>query len=243
MYIFPCFCFPVFLAPLPVQCPKQHTKPRAILWFIPASTLQFLHLHCFIVLYRTLLTTIVRYKFRSITYLVHLTAGFVQAEIPLLSYMPSNDPSPPAGQPAHHNHDTFDIGPSSGNAARDPNPPTVARFSPSTSAPASRSTYQVTQKSPLLVATPPQITRALSQSYPYVYLGNTVMGLLTWTSKDPWESFLMVAVFWAAVLYGETLLLYCGNVLAVLGLALGIFLQKLKNGEFGSIPHRDLSTV
>jgi len=59
------------------------------------------------------------------------------------------------------------------------------------------------------------------------------MGLLTWTSGDPWESFLLVAAFWAVVLYGEVLVRYGGNVLVVLALAVGIFLSKFKKG--GSI--------
>lgn len=116
-----------------------------------------------------------------------------------------------------------------GPAPRDPNPPTVAPFVPSTST-ASRSGYQVAQKSPLLVATPPQITRALSQSYPYARVGNKVMGLLTWTSGDPWESFLVVAAFWAVVLYGEVLVRYGGNVLVIVGLAVGMFLRRFKKG-------------
>ncbi|RPB09683.1 integral peroxisomal membrane peroxin [Morchella conica CCBAS932] len=108
----------------------------------------------------------------------------------------------------------------------DPNPPTIASFAPISSSPASRSRFQVHQKSPLLVATPPQVTRALSQSYPYVKAANYVLGLLTWTTPDPWESFLVVAAFWAAALYGDVVLRFAGNVFIVVVLILGMFLRR-----------------
>lgn len=114
----------------------------------------------------------------------------------------------------------------------DPNPPTVASFAPPSSSPASRSRFQVHQKSPLLVATPPQITLALSQSYPYIKAANRIAGLLTWTSNDPWESFLVVAVFWAAALYGDIVLRWAGNVFIVVVLILGMFLRHYHDGSF-----------
>jgi hypothetical protein len=92
----------------------------------------------------------------------------------------------------------------------------IASFSPHpTATAASRSSYQVTTRSPLLVATPPQVTRALSQSYPFVKAANELMGLLTWTTKDPWESFILVCGFWAITLYGDVLLRYGGLLIAV----------------------------
>lgn len=113
----------------------------------------------------------------------------------------------------------------------DPNPPTIASFAPPSSSPASRSRFQVHQKSPLLVVTPPQITRALSQSYPYLKSANRIAGLLTWTSKDPWESFLVVAAFWAMALYGDIILLWAGNVFIVVVLILGMFLRHYHEGS------------
>ncbi|KAK6346326.1 peroxisome- protein [Orbilia blumenaviensis] len=105
----------------------------------------------------------------------------------------------------------------------DPNPPTVAPFSKSPS-PSERASYhQVFQKSPLLVSTPPQVTKALSQVYPYAKFANQVAGLLTWTTEDPWESFLLVAAFWAVTLYGDLVIRWFGNILVVLVLALGMF--------------------
>ncbi|KAJ6145591.1 hypothetical protein N7470_009486 [Penicillium chermesinum] len=84
-------------------------------------------------------------------------------------------------------------------------PPTVAAFSPSTISGAAltsrqRSSVIVHRKSPLLVATPPPITRALAYSHPFLLPLNSLVGLLTWTTGDAWQSFLLVATFWVVVL-------------------------------------------
>ncbi|PBP19004.1 peroxisomal membrane protein PEX31, partial [Diplocarpon rosae] len=116
-------------------------------------------------------------------------------------------------------------------ASNDPNPPTIASFSPVTlshapSANKQRSTILVHQKSPLLIATPPQITRALAYSHPFLLPLNQFVGLLTWTSGDPWESFLLVAGFWAAVLYGDVVMRFAGPVVVVMGLILGMYSRR-----------------
>jgi hypothetical protein len=64
-----------------------------------------------------------------------------------------------------------------------------------------------------------------------VVIGNKIMGLLTWTSKDPWESFLLVAAFWWIVLYGEVFVKYGGNIIAVAGLAIGLFIRRFKKDD------------
>ncbi len=114
---------------------------------------------------------------------------------------------------------------------QDPNPPTIAPFSPNanTQSPSStrqRSTILVHQKSPLLVATPPQITRALAYSHPFILPLNKLAGLLSWTSGDPWESFLLVASFWAIVLYGDFITRWAGPVAVVVGLILGMYSRR-----------------
>ncbi|KAE9978805.1 hypothetical protein BLS_000272 [Venturia inaequalis] len=106
------------------------------------------------------------------------------------------------------------------------NAPTIAAFSPATlnhspSALKQRSTILVHQKSPLLVATPPQITRALAYSHPFIAPLNKFAGLLSWTHTDPWESFLMVASFWAITLYGDVFLRLAGPLVCVAFLILG----------------------
>ncbi|KAG9238766.1 integral peroxisomal membrane peroxin-domain-containing protein [Amylocarpus encephaloides] len=133
--------------------------------------------------------------------------------------------STPSSSRRHNGHDA------ESQASLDPHPPTVAAFSPVTLSHAStankqRSTILVHQKSPLLIATPPQITRALAYSHPFLLPLNKLAGLLTWTSGDPWESFLLVAGFWAVVLYGDTLMRYAGPVVVVIGLILGMYSRR-----------------
>lgn len=111
-------------------------------------------------------------------------------------------------------------------------PPTYASFSPATlsattlsatSAAKRRSTILVHQKSPLLLATPPQITRALAYSHPFLLPLNRLVGLITWTTNDPWESFLLLAGFWAAVLYGDFVVRVAGPLVLVLVLIGGMY--------------------
>ncbi|KAF5022029.1 hypothetical protein F66182_5912 [Fusarium sp. NRRL 66182] len=108
-------------------------------------------------------------------------------------------------------------------------PPTYASFSPvtlSANAPSRssrRSTILVHQKSPLLLATPPQITRALAYSHPFLLPLNTFAGLLTWSSGDPWQSFLLLCSFWAIVLYGDVVVTWAGPVLVGMALIGGMY--------------------
>ncbi|KAF1948037.1 peroxisomal membrane protein PEX31 [Clathrospora elynae] len=113
----------------------------------------------------------------------------------------------------------------------DPNPPTYAAFSPShlgqtTPQTKLRSAILVHQKSPLLAATPPQITRVLAYSHPFILPLNKLAGLLTWTTGDPWESFLLVASFWAVVMYGGVVTRYAGPIIVVSGLILGMYTRR-----------------
>jgi len=118
----------------------------------------------------------------------------------------------------------------SGKTKEGANPPTIAAFSPtaSSSSPATRqrSTILVHRKSPLLVATPPTITRALAFSHPYLLPLNQLVGLTTWTSGDPWESFLVVAGFWIVTLYGDVITRYAGPLAAVICVILGMYSRR-----------------
>lgn len=114
---------------------------------------------------------------------------------------------------------------------RDVHPPTVAAFSPTTTTGSSltsrqRSSVIVNRKSPLLVATPPPITRALAHSHPFLLPLNKLAGLLTWSSGDSWASFLLVAGFWAIVLYSDAIILYAGPILVVISLILGMYSRR-----------------
>ncbi|KAL9112993.1 MAG: hypothetical protein Q9227_002858 [Pyrenula ochraceoflavens] len=131
------------------------------------------------------------------------------------------------------NNQTSSHGPSSPNpsSAHDANPPTVAAFSPNTLSGSSsihkqRSTIIVHKKSPLLVATPPQITRALAYSHPFLLPLNKLAGLLSWSSGDPWESFLLVSAFWSVCMYGSEIVLWAGPILVVVGLILGMYSRR-----------------
>ncbi|KAB8075313.1 integral peroxisomal membrane peroxin-domain-containing protein [Aspergillus leporis] len=113
----------------------------------------------------------------------------------------------------------------------DSQPPTVAAFSPTTISGSSlasrqRSSIIVHRKSPLLVATPPPITRALAYSHPFILPLNKLVGLLTWTTDDAWQSFLLVSTFWAIVLYGDAIILWAGPPLVVIGLILGMYWRR-----------------
>ena len=118
----------------------------------------------------------------------------------------------------------------SAGATSDQKSPTRAAFSPTSSqtSPATRqrSTILMHQKSPLLVATPPPITRVLAFSHPFILQLNTVAGLLSWTSGDPWESFLVVAGFWALVLYGDFIVRWAGPAVVVIGFILGMYTRR-----------------
>ncbi|KAJ9606896.1 hypothetical protein H2200_008906 [Cladophialophora chaetospira] len=121
--------------------------------------------------------------------------------------------------------------PSSQQQGWDSNPPTYAAFSPtSTSGYAAtskqRSTVIVHKKSPLLVATPPQITRALAHSHPFLLPLNKLAGLLSWSTQDPWESYLMVAAFWGMTLYGSEVIRFASPIIVVAGLILGMWSRR-----------------
>jgi hypothetical protein len=132
----------------------------------------------------------------------------------------------------------------------DPNPPTYATFSPSnigqvTPQTKLRSAILVHQKSPLLAATPPQVTRVLAYSHPFLLPLNKLAGLLTWTTGDPWESFILVASFWAVVLYGDAVTRYAGPIIVVSSLILGMYARRYSplsstgwTGEKGQKGHK-----
>lgn len=107
---------------------------------------------------------------------------------------------------------------------------TYAAFSPTqsytTPATKQRSTILVHKKSPLLIATPPSVTRALAFSHPFILPLNKLVGLLSWTSGDPWESFLVVASFWAFTLYGGIILQWAGPLVLVIVLILGMYSRR-----------------
>ncbi|KAI1003058.1 hypothetical protein K3495_g5144 [Podosphaera aphanis] len=103
------------------------------------------------------------------------------------------------------------------------NTPTIAAFSPLTASNASAKQHSpvlVNQKTSLLLATPPRVTRALAYSHPFLMPLNKLVGLITWSSGDPWESFLLVSAFWGSLLYGDQIIRYAGPLLFIISLLL-----------------------
>ncbi|KAK3686844.1 hypothetical protein LTR37_019396 [Vermiconidia calcicola] len=116
-------------------------------------------------------------------------------------------------------------GPNEGTAPR----PTVAAFSPAQQTASQRQNQKsvlIHQKSPLLVVTPPQVTRALAYSHPFILPLNHLVGLISWTTGDPWESFLLLTLFWFLVLYGDSVLRWAGPVALVAGLIFGMYSRR-----------------
>ncbi|KAK7959790.1 integral peroxisomal membrane peroxin [Apiospora aurea] len=48
-------------------------------------------------------------------------------------------------------------------------------------------------------------------------------GLLSWTTGDAWESFLLLVVFWATVQYGDFLVRFAGPIVVVMGIIGGMY--------------------
>ncbi|KHJ31849.1 putative peroxisomal membrane protein pex31 [Erysiphe necator] len=117
------------------------------------------------------------------------------------------------------------------------NPPTTAAFSPvnlsnTWSTNKRRSLIFVHQKSSLLLSTPPQITRVLVYSNLFLLPLNKLVGLLTWTSGDPWESFILVISFWAIVLYSDVAIRYAAPLITSIVLSLCVYIRKCTTNPF-----------
>ncbi|KAG6035207.1 hypothetical protein E4U41_006173 [Claviceps citrina] len=130
-------------------------------------------------------------------------------------------------------------------------PSTHASFSPvtltaNTTRSARRSNILVHQKSPLLLATPPQVTRALAYSHPFLLPLNKFLGLLTWSTGDPWQSFLLLSAFWFIVLYGDVVVRRAGPVVIGMAIIAGMYGRRyspLSSSGWAdpARPHRDAS--
>jgi hypothetical protein len=66
----------------------------------------------------------------------------------------------------------------------------------------------------------------LAYSHPFIVPLNKLVGLLSWTTGDPWESFLFVAAFWFTVLYGGYILRFMGPLILVTFLIVGMYLRR-----------------
>lgn len=107
-----------------------------------------------------------------------------------------------------------------------------ASFSPS-------STSLPQHTSPLLSSTPPAVTKALSQAYPYILTADYIFSLLTWTNDDSWKSFLLCISWTTLVLYQEFLLMYFGHILIVGAIAGYVYFDKTVEKEQKEHPTLD----
>lgn len=92
------------------------------------------------------------------------------------------------------------------------------------------------QSGNLLINTPASVTTALSNAYPFILVADRVLGLLTWTSEDPWQSFLLVITWVTIVLYYETIvgvLAYPVSIAALV--ASSAYVRKLQTGNRPSL--------
>lgn len=155
----------------------------------------------------------VRKKFRWLTRLRH------NADTPWMSSMTGQYGEHPASP---------DGGGKDAPPVSEPNP-TIAGFAPNQHGEAqgrSRASVLIHHKTPLLLATPPDVTRALAYSHPFLLPLNHLAGLISWTTGDPWESFLLVAAFWFVTLYGGDVLRYAGPVVFVVFLIYGMYTRR-----------------
>ena len=93
--------------------------------------------------------------------------------------------------------------------------------------------------SPLLSSTPPAVTKALSQAYPFILTADHIFSLLTWTSDDSWKSFLLVIAWATIVLYYEALVMYFGHLLVVAAIGGYVYLDKTVQSEQKTQPTLD----
>ena len=77
-------------------------------------------------------------------------------------------------------------------------------------------TIHATDSSPLLISTPPVITKTLINLYPYLLIADKFLSVITWTCNDIWPSVLTVIVYITVVSYLEPLVTYFGHVIVAL---------------------------
>ena len=77
-------------------------------------------------------------------------------------------------------------------------------------------TIHATDSSPLLISTPPVITKTLINLYPYLLIADKFLSVITWTCNDIWPSVLTVIVYITVTLYLEPLVTYFGHIIVAL---------------------------
>lgn len=71
------------------------------------------------------------------------------------------------------------------------------------------------QSSPLLSSTPPLVSKALVNSYPYLIIINKILSITTWTNDDYWVNVVIISLYALVVLYFENLVIWLGHLILV----------------------------
>lgn len=89
--------------------------------------------------------------------------------------------------------------------------------------------------------TPPAVLHLLGYSAPFIRTLTPVVQALTWTSPNPWLSWLLLATWWIICLLGDSLFKYGLNTLCLLVLGLG-YLAHRPSTKRAAKPKLDLDT-
>ncbi|KTW30275.1 hypothetical protein T552_00751 [Pneumocystis carinii B80] len=91
----------------------------------------------------------------------------------------------------------------------------------------SSSTTSSSNKVNLFASTPPSVIRSIIFVRPLLEWTNWFLSLLTWTSNDPWNSFLLVICWWILVFNIETLIIFGPWI--VIFIMVFLFIKKRKD--------------
>ncbi|EDK43005.1 conserved hypothetical protein [Lodderomyces elongisporus NRRL YB-4239] len=97
-------------------------------------------------------------------------------------------------------------------------PPNLSGLSGSSSSKKSITTKP--QSSPLLSSTPPLVSKALVNAYPYLLIVNKILSIATWTNEDYWVNVVLLALYALFVLYFEQVVTWLGHLLIAAAITL-----------------------
>ncbi|KAG7194519.1 peroxisome- protein [Scheffersomyces spartinae] len=71
------------------------------------------------------------------------------------------------------------------------------------------------QTSPLLLSTPPTVSKSLVKSYPYLLVLNKILSILTWTNDDYWVNITILSLYLLFIMYFENIITWFGHLIIV----------------------------
>lgn len=71
------------------------------------------------------------------------------------------------------------------------------------------------QTSPLLLSTPPTVSKSLVKAYPYLLVLNKVLSVLTWTNDDYWVNITILSLYLLFIMYFENIITWFGHLIIV----------------------------